>query len=88
MYHEGDFIAKQCWVEERLSKAAHERLLHQAGHAHRNHHMKMRTVFLLRIGRLLICAGQRLESLANAGSLLSVPATLPSVPESPLIQGE
>jgi hypothetical protein len=73
MYHEGDFIAKQCWVEERLSKAAHERL---------------RTVFLLRIGRLLICAGQQLENLANAGSLLSVPATLPSVPESPLMQGE
>jgi hypothetical protein len=88
MYNEGDFIAKQCWVEERWSEAARARLLHQARLAYHNHHVRMHRAFLLCIGRMLIRSGQRLENLANAGSLLGIPATHLPVPESPVIQGE
>jgi len=66
MYNECDFIAKQHCVEERLAEAARERRLHQAGHARGSLDARIRAAYLLRVGRLLVHAGQWLETLASA----------------------
>jgi len=95
MFDERDFIARQFSAEEQMAEAARERLLHKAIRERQLCAAKcgtrptdVRAAFLLRASRLLVRAGQRLETLARPESPLGIPATdLPS-PTSPAGQRE
>lgn len=88
MYDERDFIARQFSVEEQMAKAANTRLVHHACRARHARRTGICAAFLRWTSRLLIRAGQRLENIADAGSLFGAATTYPSLPESSTGQRE